>query len=131
MPAAYFGDLQASIGFLEDRHDLALGKSALFHWFGSVIPTRTLSFQTVPCEGKLTNGLSAFRWNQFHGTVLTSRSSSTPHLGSQLRSMDDYPDTGGGPGVRRRVRHLTWHLSRKSEELALKPRAVRSGVLAR
>ncbi len=29
--AAYFGDLQASIGFLEDRHDLALGESAFLH----------------------------------------------------------------------------------------------------
>ena len=52
--AAYFGDLQASIGFLEDRHDLALGESAFLHWFGSVIPTRSHSFQIVPCEGKLT-----------------------------------------------------------------------------
>jgi hypothetical protein len=54
MHAAYFGDLQASIGFLEGRHDLAIGESALLHWFGSVIPTRLLSFQTVPCEGKRT-----------------------------------------------------------------------------
>jgi IS30 family transposase len=57
--AAHIGDLQASIGFLEDRHDLALGESAFLHWFGSVIPTRTLSFQTVPCEGKLTVRLRA------------------------------------------------------------------------
>jgi hypothetical protein len=26
---------------------------------------------------------------------LISRSSSTPHLESQLRSLDNYPDTGG------------------------------------
>ncbi len=43
-------------GFLEDRQDLALGESALFRGFGSVIPTRRLAFQTVPCEGKLTLG---------------------------------------------------------------------------
>ncbi len=31
----------------------------------------------------------------FLGLGLVSRSSSTPHLESQLRSMDNYPDTGG------------------------------------
>ena len=41
------------------------------------------------------NGLPAFRWNGFHGIELISRSSSTPHLESQLRSLDNYPDTGG------------------------------------
>jgi hypothetical protein len=41
------------------------------------------------------NGLPAFRWNGFHGIGLISRSSSTLDLESQLRSMDNYPDTGG------------------------------------
>jgi hypothetical protein len=40
------------------------------------------------------NGLPAFRWNAFHGIVLTNRCSSTPHLESKLRSIDNYPDTG-------------------------------------
>jgi len=44
------------------------------------------------------NGLPAFRWNGFHGIELISRSSSTPHLESQLRSLDNYPDTGGCRG---------------------------------
>jgi len=41
------------------------------------------------------NGLPAFRWNGFHGIEWISRSSSTPHLESQRRSLDNYPDTGG------------------------------------
>jgi hypothetical protein len=52
-------------------------------------------FTCGPAEaGK--NGLPALRWNGFHGIELISRSSSTPHLESQLRSLDNYPDTGGG-----------------------------------
>jgi hypothetical protein len=51
-----------------------------------VIPTRTLSFQTVPCEGKLTIELLRPR-------------SSTPHRELQVTSPDtspkNYPDTGG------------------------------------
>ena len=51
-------------------------------------------FTCGPAEaGK--NSLPAFRWNGFHGIELISRSSSTPHLESQLRSLDNYPDTGG------------------------------------
>ncbi len=50
------------------------------------------------------NGLPAFRWNGFHGIELISRSSSTPDLESQLRSMDNYPDTGGPPATR----NSTW-----------------------
>jgi hypothetical protein len=51
-------------------------------------------FTCGPAEaGK--NGLPAFRWNGFHGIELISRSRSTPHLESQLRSLDNYPDTGG------------------------------------
>jgi hypothetical protein len=51
-------------------------------------------FTCGPAEaGK--NGLPAFRWNGFHGIELISRRSSTPHLESQLRSLDNYPDTGG------------------------------------
>ncbi len=41
------------------------------------------------------NGLPAFRWNGSHGIGLISRSSSAPHLESQLRSLDNYPETGG------------------------------------
>jgi hypothetical protein len=54
-------------------------------------------FTCGPAEaGK--NGLPAFWWNGFHGIGLMSRSSRTPDLESQLRSMDNYPDTGGTGG---------------------------------
>ena len=45
--AAHVGDFDAGVGFLEDRHDLALREFALLHGSVSVVPARILYFQPV------------------------------------------------------------------------------------
>jgi len=45
--AAHIGDLDAGVGFLEDRHNLALCEFALLHGSVSVVPARILYFQPV------------------------------------------------------------------------------------
>ena len=53
LPCLRHTSIQDSVGFLQDRHDLAVGDSALLHQFTSRSPTRRLSFQPVPRYGKL------------------------------------------------------------------------------
>ena len=60
MLAADVGHFHTSVGLLQDRHDLALRKSTLSHCSVSGFPTRILSFQPVPREGKLTLSLTPF-----------------------------------------------------------------------
>jgi hypothetical protein len=72
MLAAHVGDLQAGVGFLEDRHNLALREFALLHGSVSVVPARILYFQPVSRQGKLTRASAAARSGEWMGTAAKS-----------------------------------------------------------